>query len=144
MNRWRILPLIIKTLKIISVRCIPLSLGSKPRRRATLRTTSFSYRFLYDKRNCFNFYIKYFPFFSTFAYLWRIYLTAHTIRQSSSSYEYFTWGRCDFSESFSGREMSGNILNRLLCSYMVDTGILSNDMNPPESYMIFWSRDKSS
>ena len=40
------------------------------------------------------------------------------------------WGRCDFPISFSGRDMSRNVWNRLLGSSMVDTEILSNNMRP--------------
>ena len=69
-------PLITQTLRIISVRCIPLSLRSKTRRRAN---TSASYCDLllsfgrdgqlrtsfYDKRDDFNFHITNFPFLSS-------------------------------------------------------------------------------
>ena len=61
-------PLITLTLKIISVRCIPLNLRSKTRRRATLLLPTWIGRdgqlhtSLYDKRDNFNFNITNFPF----------------------------------------------------------------------------------
>ena len=70
-------PLITQTLRIISVRCIPLSLRSKTQRRATLLlptwicscqsvgTVNFVLRSLYDKRDDFNFHITNFPFLSS-------------------------------------------------------------------------------
>ena len=89
-------PLIIQTLRIISVRCIPLNLRSKTRRRAN---TSASYldlllsigrdgqlhTSLYDKRDYFNFHITNFPFLSSNipsspAY-GVLYLTTYPIRQ---------------------------------------------------------------
>ena len=65
-----------QTLKYISVRCIPLSLRSKTRRRATLLFSTWIYSYLsvardgqlctslYDKRDDFNFHITIFPFLS--------------------------------------------------------------------------------
>ena len=41
------------------------------------------------------------------------------------------WGRRDFPISFSGRDMSRNVWNRLLGSSMVGTGILLNHMRSP-------------
>ena len=89
---------IFKSLQIIWVKCIPLSLRSKTRRRATplLPTWIYSCRSrgdsqlgtsLYDKRDDFNFhnFITNFPFLSSntlyfiLASLWRFYLTAHTL-----------------------------------------------------------------
>ena len=67
-------PLITLTLKIISVRCIPLNLRSKTRRRATLLLPNWIYSCqsvgtvnftLYDKRDDFNFHITNFPFLSS-------------------------------------------------------------------------------
>ena len=50
------------------------------------------------------------------------------------------WGRCDFPISFSGRDMSRHVWNRLLGSSMVGTGILTNNMRfpSPECYTTFW------
>ena len=46
-------------------------------------------------------------------------------------------GRCDFPISFSGRDMSRNVWNRLLGSSMVGMGILPNTRFPsPECYTI--------
>ena len=41
------------------------------------------------------------------------------------------WGRCVFPISFSGRDMSRNVWNRLQGSSMVGTGILPNNMRSP-------------
>ena len=52
------------------------------------------------------------------------------------------WGRRDFHISFSGRDMSGNVWNRLSGSSMVDMGISSNIMKSPspKCYMTFWDK----
>ena len=42
-----------------------------------------------------------------------------------------SWGRCDFQISFSNRDTSRNAWNRHWGSFMVDTGILSNNMKFP-------------
>ena len=49
------------------------------------------------------------------------------------------WGRCDFPISFSGRDISRNVWNRLSGSSMVGTGILPNNMRSPspECYTTF-------
>ena len=49
------------------------------------------------------------------------------------------WGRCDFQITFSNRYTSGNAWNRHWESFMVDTGILSNNMKflSYESLMTF-------
>ena len=41
-------------------------------------------------------------------------------------------GRCDFSTSFPGRDMSWNVWNRLYGNSMVSAGIFSNKLNPRE------------
>ena len=50
------------------------------------------------------------------------------------------WGRCNFPISFSGRDMSRNVWNRLWWSSMVGMGILPNNMRfpSPECYTAFW------
>ena len=50
------------------------------------------------------------------------------------------WARSDFPISFSNRDIPRNVLNRLLGSYVVGTGILSNNMRSPspECYTAFW------
>ena len=42
-----------------------------------------------------------------------------------------SWGRRDFQISFSNRDTSRNVWNRHLGGFMVDTGILSNNMKFP-------------
>ena len=91
-------PLINKTLIIISVRCIPLSLRSKTRRRATFLlptwicshrsggTVSFALPFT-TNMTIFNFHITNFPFLRN---------------------NFLLWGWSNFQISFSGRYMSGN------------------------------------
>ena len=45
------------------------------------------------------------------------------------------WGPCEFHRSFSGRDISGNVFNRLLWSSMVDTEILLNNISPPPLHL---------
>ena len=49
------------------------------------------------------------------------------------------WGLCDFKLSFTNRDMSGNVWNRLLGSSMVNIGISSNNIKSHSSkcYMTF-------
>ena len=49
------------------------------------------------------------------------------------------WRRCDFPISFSGRDMSRNVWNRLQGSYMVGTGMSPDNMRSPspECYTTF-------
>ena len=88
-------PLITLTLKIISVRCIPLNLRSKTRRRATLLLTTWIYscqsvgtvNFTLPFTTSVTILISILHTFRSwaahpiFARLWRFYLTTHPIRQ---------------------------------------------------------------
>ena len=139
-------PLITLTLKIILVRCIPLNLRSKTRRRATpllptsiyscqsVGTVNFTLPF-YDKRDDFNFNITNFPFLSSNIPSSPVYglFISQLIRyaRASSSYECFILGRCDFPISLLGRDMYRNVWDRVRGSFMVSTGILPNNMRSP-------------
>ena len=73
---------------------------------------------LYDKRDDCNFHITKFPVpeqqHPIFARLWCFYLKTHPIRQGLLPLmNVLFWGRCDFPISFSGRDMSRNVWNRL-------------------------------
>ena len=99
---------------------------------------------LYDKRDDFNFQITNFPFLrsnipSSPAYGVLSHNSFDTPGLAPLMIVLF-WGRCDFPISFSGRDMSRNVWNRLLGSSMVSPGILPNNMRSPspECYRTFW------
>ena len=50
------------------------------------------------------------------------------------------WGRCDFPVNLSGKDMSGNVCNRLYGNCIVVTGVLTNNMRfpSPDCYTTFW------
>ena len=101
---------------------------------------------LYDKRDDFNFHITNFPFLSS----WTIFhLRQPMVRLSHISYgmsglaplkNVLFWERRDFHVSFSGRDMSRTVWNRLSVSSSVDMGISSNIMKFPSTkyYMTFF------
>ena len=90
---------------------------------------------IYDKRDDFNFLITNFPFLSSNIPTSPAYgvFISQLIRyaRACSSYGCLSWGRCDFQISFSNRDTSRNAWNRHWGSFMVDTGILSNNMKFP-------------
>ena len=91
-------PLITQTLRIIPVRCIPLNLRSKTRRRATLLppywicsclsvgTVNFAYS-LYYKRDCLNFHITNFPFLKSKSPAYGLYIS-QLIRYARACFSY--------------------------------------------------------
>ena len=98
---------------------------------------------LYDKHDDFNFHITNFPFLSSNipsspAYGVLFYLSDTPGLAPLMNVLY--WGRCNFLISFSGRDMSRNVWNRLEGSSMVGTGILPSKMRSPspECYTTFW------
>ena len=152
-------PLTAKTLRIISVRCIPLRLRSKTRRIATLLLPTWTCSSIdrdgqlctsfYNKRDDFNFHtcITNFPFLrsnipSSPAYAVFI---SQLIRyaRACSSYECFILRAMQISNKLLGQGYFKERLKsspRKQGSSMVGTGILSNNMNSPspECYMTFW------
>ena len=121
-------PLITQTLRIISVRCIPLSLRSKTRRRATLLlptwicscqsvgTVIFTLPFTTNVTisisilQTFRFWVATSHLRPPMAFL------SHNSSDTpglAPLMNVLFWGRCDFPISFSGRDMSRNVWNRL-------------------------------
>ena len=98
----------------------------------------------YDKRDDFNFHITNFlPRVATSHLRPPMAFISHKSSDTpglASLMNVLFWGRCDFPISFSVRDMSRNVWNRLLGSSMVSTGILSNNMRSPspECYTTFW------
>ena len=90
---------------------------------------------IYDKRDDFNFHITNFPFLSSNIPTSPAYgvFISQLLRYAwaCSSYGCFPWGRRDFQISFSNWDTSRNAWNRHWGSFMVDTGILSNNMKFP-------------
>ena len=91
---------------------------------------------IYDKRDDFNFHITNFPFLSSNiptspAYMASLFLRLNNIPGLAPRMDVLSWGRRDFQISFSNRDASRNAWNRHWGSFMVDTGILSNNMKFP-------------
>ena len=142
-------------LRIIWVRCIPLSLRSKIRRRATPLLPTW----IYSCRSRVTVSCE-FPFTTnvtistSISHTFRSWVAIFHLRQpmvflSHSSYgmprlaplmNFLFLGRRDFRLSSSDRDMSLNVWNRPSGSFMVDMGISSNIMKSPspKCYMTFW------
>ena len=97
-----------------------------------------------DNRDDFNFHITNLPFLGSIIPSLPVYGVLSHIpygmqRLAPLMHDLF-WGRCDLYISFSNRDISGNVWNRLLGSSMVDMGISSNNMKSPcpKCYMTFW------
>ena len=139
-------PLITQTLKIISVRCIPLSLRSKTWWRATLLlptwicscqsvgTVNFALPFTTNVTisisilQPFRFWVATSHFRPPMAFL------SHNSSDTpwlAPLMNVLFWGRCDFPVGFSGRDMSRNVWNRRQGSSMVGMGILPSNMRSP-------------
>ena len=132
---------ITQTLRIIWVKCIPLSLKSK-----TESNTSASYldlllsiesdgqlcTSLYDKRDAFNIHITNFPFLGSNIPSSSVYgILSHSscgMPGLALLMNVLFKGRCDFHLSPSERDMSWNVWNRPSGSFMVDMGISSSIM----------------
>ena len=100
---------------------------------------------LYDKHDDFNFHIRNFPFLSSNiqsspaqgVFISQLIRYARTC----SSYDFFLfWGRCDFPISFSGRDISRNVWDRLLKKFYGRYGDLTKqyEVPSPEYYTTFW------
>ena len=133
-------------MRITLARCIPLNSRSKTRQRATLLRLTWMYFCrsggggqlhisIYDKRDDFNFHITNFLFLSSnipTSPAFGVFIS-QLIRyaRACSSYGCLILGRRDFQISFSKRDTSRNALNRHWGSFIVDTGIFSNNMKFP-------------
>ena len=121
-------PLITQTLRIISVRCIPLSLRSKTRRRATLLlptwicscqsvgTVNFALRFTTNVTISISILQTFRSWVATSHLRPPMAFLSHNSSDTpglAPLMNVLFWGRCDFPISFSGRDMSRNVWNRL-------------------------------
>ena len=121
-------PLITQTLRIISVRCIPLSLRSKTRRRATLLLPTWicscqsagTVNFALPLTTNVTISISILQTFRSWVATSHLRPPMAFLSHNSSDtpglaplMNVLFWGRCDFPISFSGRDMSRNVWNRL-------------------------------
>ena len=121
-------PLIIQTLRIISVRCIPLSLRSKTRRRATLLlptwicscqsvgTVNFILPFTTNVTISISILQTFRSWVATSHLRPPMAFLSHNLSDTPGLVPLMNvlfWERCDFPISFSGRDMSRNVWNRL-------------------------------
>ena len=121
-------PLITQTLRIISVRCIPLSLRSKTRRRATLLlptwicscqsvgTVNFILPFTTNVTISISILQTFRSRVATSHLRPPMAFLSHNLSDTpglAPLMNVLFWGRCDFPISFSGRDMSRNVWNRL-------------------------------
>ena len=87
---------------------------------------------IYDKRDDFYFHITNFPFLSSNIPTSPAYgVFIYDMPGLAPRMDVLSWGRRDFQISFSNRDASRNTWNRHWGSFMVDTGILSNNMKFP-------------
>ena len=91
---------------------------------------------IYDKREDFNFHITNFhswvAIFQPRPPIWRLlFRKLYDMPGLAPRLDVLSWGRHDFQISFSNRDTSRNVWNRHRGSFMVDTGILSNNMKWP-------------
>ena len=129
-------PLIIQILSIISVRCIPLSLRSKTRRRGALLLPTFVLWFapvywegrqlLIHKSDNFHIHITYFPFLSSNIPSLPAYDT-HPISRGFLLWIFYSESDATF--QFSDRDMSRNVRSRFSGNSIVDE----------RSYQTIWS-----
>ena len=134
-------PLIIQTLRIISVRCIPPppSLRSKTRRWATLRLPTWicscqlvgTANFALPFTTSVTISISILQNFRSWVATPHLHPPMVFLSNNSSDMlglaplmNVLLWGRCDFPISFSDRDMSRNVWNCLWRSSMVGTGNL--------------------
>ena len=143
-------------MRIISVRCIPLSLRSKTRRRATLSASYLDLLLsigrdgqlrtsLYDKRDDFNFHITNFPFLSSNIPSSPAYgvFISQLIRyaRACSSYECFILRAMRLSNKLLGQGYVKERLKSSLRKFYGRYGDLTMDnmRSPsPECYTTFW------
>ena len=145
-------PLITLTLKVISVRCIPLNWRSKTQRRATLLlrtwiyscqsvgTVNFIHTSLYEKRDDFNFHITNFPFLSSNipsspAYGVFIPQLIRYVR-ASSSYECFILRAVRLSNKLPGQGYVKELLRSSLRKFCGRYGDLIKQYEVPLSRML--------
>ena len=118
----------LQTLRIISVRCIPLSLRSKTRRRATLLlptwicscqsvgTVNFILPFTTDVTISISILQTFRSWVATSNLRPPVAFLSHNLSETpglAPLMNVLFWGRCDFPISFSCRDMSRNVWNRL-------------------------------
>ena len=121
-------PLITQTLRIISVRCIPPSLRSKTRRRATLLlptwicscqlvgTVNFILPFTTNVTISISILQTFRSWVATSHLRQPMAFLSHNLSDTpglAPLMNVLFWGRCHFPISFSGRDMSRNVWNRL-------------------------------
>ena len=144
-------PLINQTLRIISVRCIPLSLRSKKRRRATrllptwicscqsVGTVNFALPFTTNVTisisilQAFRFWVATFYLSPPMMFL------SHNSPDTPALAPLMNvsfGARCDFSISLSGIDMSSNVWNRLLRKFFGRYGDLTKQYEIPLSRML--------
>ena len=142
-------------MSIFWVRCIPLSLRSKTRRREPLLLPTW----IYSCRSrvtvsCALPFTTNVTISTSISQTFPSWLAIFHLRQpmaflSNSSYgmpglaplmHVLFWGRIDFHLRSSDRDMSWNVWHRPSGSFMVDMGISSNIMKSPtpKCYMTFW------
>ena len=86
---------------------------------------------IYNKRDDFNFNIITFPFFEPRPPIASLFSCLYDMPGPAPRMDVLSWGRRYFQISFSNRDPSRNAWNRHWGSFMVDTGILSNNMKSP-------------
>ena len=139
---------------IFLVRCIPLSLRLKTRRRATHPTYISSCR-SGGPVSCALPFTTNVTISTSMSQTFRSWVAIFHLRQSMSFLSHGSYGmpgftppmnvlylgRRDFYRISSDSDMSGNVWNRSLGSFMVDMGISSNIMKfpSPKCYMTFWN-----
>ena len=121
-------PLITQTLRNISVRCIPLNLRSKTRRRATLLlptwicscqsvgTVNFILPFTTNVKISISILQTFRSWVATSHLRPPMTFLSHNLSDTpglAPLMNVLFWGRCDFPISFSGRDMLRNVWNRL-------------------------------
>ena len=135
-----------QSLRITWARCIPLNSRSKTRQRATLLlliwiyfcrsggTVNFTLPFMTNvtisisTSQIFRSWVAIFQPRPPIASLFR---SLYGMPGLAPRMDVLSWGRRDFQISFSNRDTSRNAWNRHWGSFIVDTGILSNNMTFP-------------
>ena len=84
-----------------------------------------------DKRDDFTFHITNFSFLSSNIPTSPLFRNLYDMPGLALRMDVLSWGRREFQIRFSNRDTSRNAWNRHWASFMVDTGILSNNMKFP-------------
>ena len=92
---------------------------------------------IYDKQNDFNFHITNFPFLSNnipSSPAYGVFIShLYDMPGLAPRINVLLWGPGDFPVSYSNRDTSWNVWNRHSGSFIVDTGILFNNMKSPSN-----------